>query len=86
LGAELDRFQQFRAVAIRQANVQEDEVEVVLVEVFLGGGNGGHGRHIVSALAELVFEILADDQIVLEDDDFLDRHSQDAWRRYNWGA
>jgi hypothetical protein len=36
---------------------------------------------------ELVFEILANGQIVLKDDDFLDGHSQDdEWRRYSLAA
>src|SRR5262249_28944868 len=83
LRTQLDGFQQFGAIAVRQPDIEKNEVKVVLVEVFLGVGDGGNGSNIVTALAELVFEIFADDQIVFEDDDFLDRHSQGEWRRYN---
>ena len=77
----MDGLQQFRAIAVGEADVEENEVEIVLVEVLLGSRDGGGRRDVVAAVAELVFEILADDQIVLQNNDFLDRHNQEEWRR-----
>jgi len=76
LGPALEFAQEIGAVAVREPDIDEDEVEVVLGQEFLGGGDRAGGRHVVTALAELLLEILADDQIVLEHHDFLDRH----WR------
>ena len=74
LRSELDGFEQVGAFAVGQTDIDEHEVEVVLVEAILGGRQSGDGGDVVAALPKLGLEVLADDEIVFQDDDFLNGH------------
>ncbi len=73
-GPGVDLFKQFDAVAIRQFHVDDHQVEVVLAEQFDGAGDVLGAGDIVSAVSELLLEGLANDKVVLQYDDFFDRH------------
>src|SRR6185312_877666 len=76
--ALLNRLEQFGAVAIGQTDIEENEIEIVLAEQFGGGGDGGDGGDIVAPAAQALFEVIANDQIVFQNNNFFDGH-RSAW-------
>ncbi|MPN50566.1 hypothetical protein SDC9_198193 [bioreactor metagenome] len=62
------------ALAIGQADVEKDEVEVVFSEVFFGGGEGADRRNVVTASPEMLLKALAGDQFIFQDNNFFDGH------------
>ena len=74
LRAELDGLQQVGAVAVRQPDIQEDQIEVVPVQILLRLGNGLDGGDVITPVAQLLFEVSADDGVVLQHNDFFDGH------------
>jgi hypothetical protein len=74
LGAGGDGFEEVGAFAVREADIDEEEVEGIAGEACLGLGEGSDGRDLVAAEAELLFEVLADDEVVFEDEDALEGH------------
>jgi hypothetical protein len=69
--------EQVRALTIRQPDIEKDEIERVTTQEILGLAQCRRHGHLVAALPQLRLQILAEDQIVLQDHDFLDRHG--AW-------
>src|ERR1051326_761778 len=74
LRTRMQGFKQVRAVAIGKANVEENDVEIIFVEILLGSGDGRDAGHIIAAPAKALLEVFADDCVVLEHDHFLDGH------------
>src|SRR6185312_9553422 len=66
LRALLNRLEQFGAVAIGQTDVEENKIEIVFAKQFRGGCDGGDGSDIVAAAAQALFEVVANDQIVFQ--------------------
>ena len=70
----LQLAQQIGAFAVGQADIQEKEVERVLGQQFAGHGDGPGGGHVVPLLAQHLLKVSTDDQIVFQNNDFLNRH------------
>ena len=75
LWARLEQLEQVGTVAIREADIEEDDVKVVLGQAILGGGNGRDRGHIIATAPQTVLEVFADNLIVFEDDHFFYGHS-----------
>ena len=78
--------QEVGAFAVGQAEVQEEEVEGVLGQQFAGAGDGIGGGDVITLLAQQLFQIPADDQVVFQHDDFFNghacgKHHAAPWRR-----
>src|SRR5581483_2127235 len=74
LRARLEFAQKIGALAVGEADVDEHQVEGVFGEEFVRAGDGAGGGDVVAALAELLLEVFATDQVVFEHDDFFNGH------------
>ena len=66
--------EQIGPLAVRQAHIQKNQIERVPGEQFLGGGDGARRGDLVAPLPQLLLEVLANDEVILKDDDFFDWH------------
>ncbi len=67
--------EQIRAFAVRQADVEKNQVEIILGKQVLCRGDRGRGGDLVAALAQLLLQVLPNDQLIFQDDDFLNGHA-----------
>ena len=73
-GLALEFAQKLGAFAVGKAEVQEDQIEGVPGERFAGGGERVGGGNVVTLLAQELFKISPDDQVVFENEDFFNGH------------
>src|SRR5207248_2209020 len=70
----LKLFEKLSAFTVWQTDIDDHQVEVVLVQKFLGGGQGIGRSNIVTLVSELLFEVFAYDQVVFQNDNLFYRH------------
>ena len=75
LGLRLQFPQQTGAFAIGQANIEENQIEGVASQIVPSASNGVRTGDVVALLAQHLFKVFADDQVVLENDDFFNGHA-----------
>src|ERR1051325_687378 len=71
-------FEPIRAFAIREADVQENEIETILAQALFGRGERRRRQHLAATLSLLCLEAAADHQVVLDYNDFLNGHKERA--------
>ena len=62
------------ALGVREADIEENEVESVPGHQVAGAGESLGGGDIVALLAQLLLQVAADDGVVLQNDDFFNGH------------
>ena len=81
LGMGLQFQQKLRAFAVGQADIQENEVEGVAIHQLAHTREGAAGGHLVTVLAQLLFQVAADNRIVLHYNNLVNRHVGESSRR-----
>ena len=72
--AGIHLLEQVDAVAIGQAHIDDHQIEVIVGQQRLRFGQSARAAHFVAAVAQLGFEGFANDQVVLQHNDFFNRH------------
>jgi hypothetical protein len=70
----LEELEQFDALAVGEAHVHEDEVKIIPVEIIMGHCEGGGGGDVKTLTPEIGLQVIPDNRVVFQDDDFFDGH------------